>query len=154
VLIAREVWYLDATAKKIVNELQSVERQIRALQTRASSLKDALAVAGLRPDNEDTIFSSGYEAGYISEQPFVHMSLVDSCKRVLLDYKPTPLLKSQIEYLVRVGGCKFDTEDSKNSVGTTLLRLAENEFCKVERNRGPEGNKYWVEGIASKTDSK
>ena len=145
VLFLGEVWHLDATAKKIVDELQSIERQVRMLQKRASSLKEALEVAGLRPSEEDALLSAGRESEYISKQPFLHLSLVDSCKRVLLDYEGQPLTKSHVEYLVRMGGGKFDTDDSKNSVGTTLLRLADARFCKVERNRGPEGNKYWVE---------
>ena len=150
VLFIKEVWHLDATAKKIVDELRSIESQVRALQKRASSLKEALEVAGLRPSEEDTLLSSGRESEYISKQPFLHLSLVDSCKRVLLDYEGQPLTKSHVEYLVRMGGGKFDTDDSKNSVGTTLLRLADARFCEVERNRGPEGNKYWIEAALEK----
>ena len=134
---------MDVTAKKLVEKMAEIQRQMLQLQRQSNSLTAALEAIGLRPEDDDP-FSSLPTRGMLI-LPFARTSLVAACKRILMDHENKSLTKSQVEYLAAIGGYPFSTDDAKNSVDVTLRRLAEQGFCQVERTRGPAGNQYqWV----------
>lgn len=135
---------MDVTAKKLVEKMAEIQRQMLQLQRQSNSLTAALEAIGLRPEDDDP-FSQPTDARYADSLPFARTSLVAACKRILMDHENKSLTKSQVEYLAAIGGYPFSTDDAKNSVDVTLRRLAEQGFCQVERTRGPAGNQYqWV----------
>jgi hypothetical protein len=132
---------MDATAKKLVEKMRDIQKQIGALQRQSYALSSALEAIGMRIEDDDP-FSESSDERYAKETPFAHTSLVETCKKILTDHMGKEMTKNQVEYLAAVGGYRFNAEDSVNSVAVTLQRLAESEFCEVDRQRGPEGNKY------------
>ncbi|MGA2876101.1 MAG: hypothetical protein ABSE82_11260 [Nitrososphaerales archaeon] len=142
-VIVRALTKMDATVKKIVEKYQDIQRQIRVLTREAESIKQTLALIGYRPEYLANLFGDGIlneDEKYAETLPFKHSSLVDACKQVLKDHPLNWLSKTQVEYLVTMGGYEFATENSKNSVDVTLRRLGSDGLCQVENN--PQGNKY------------
>lgn len=135
---------MDATAQKLLEKLTELERQAESLNRKIYSIKTALELIGVRPEDRMPYYE-GMDSSYARMLPFLNTSLVEACKRVLMDHKNQALTKSQIEYFAGLGGYRFATDDSKNSVDVTLRRLVEQGFCTVERSRGPRGNTYrWI----------
>ena len=135
---------MDATALALVKKLHKIERQIREWEDDAQSIKTALELIGIKPEDHP-LFPETREDEYALKRPFAHKGLIDSCKRILTDHPNQPFTKSHVEYLVTRGGYKFETENPKNSVDVTLRRLAADGFCKAERIRGSAGSTYtWV----------
>lgn len=135
------VVHVDATAKKLVERMQELERQRAHIDSEIRSIRTALSVAGIRTGTSRSGVDS-HEALYMMHKPFANMSLRGSCLKVLSDQRSEWLSKSQIEYLILRGGYKFVTKDSKNSVGVTLQRMKDEGLCAVERIRGSHGNRY------------
>ena len=132
---------MDATAKKLVEKMREIQRQIGSLQRQSYALESTLDAIGMRIE-DDVPWEDSWDIKYAKNSPFASTTLVATCKNILVDHAGKELTKSQVEYLAAIGGYKFDAEDSKNSVDVTLRRLAEGGFCDVGRQRGPEGNKY------------
>lgn len=139
--VIREIRLMDATAQKLINRLLETEREIKTLETRATGLRASLELAGVRPEwiRKDSHDES--DAEYADRQPFIHLSLVDTCKRILTDFGDG-LTKNDVEYLAARGGYSFSAKDATNSVSVTLHRLADAGFCRVIKGSGPHGNKY------------
>jgi hypothetical protein len=134
---------MDATAKKLVEKMASLQKEISSLQIQKNSISTALEAVGLRLEDDDS-FCQPSDAMYANARPFERTSLVAACRRILSDHKSKALTKSQVEYLAAIGGYPFATDDAKNSVDVTLRRLAEQGICEVDRN--PSGNQYrWKE---------
>lgn len=134
---------MDATAKKLVEKMRDIQRQIATLQRQSSALSSALESIGMGvEDDSDDPFSESSDLKYARESPFTDTTLVATCKKILFDHSGKGMNKNQVEYLAAIGGYRFNAEDSVNSVAVTLQRLADAGFCEVERQRGPEGNKY------------
>ena len=141
---SRTISDMDATAQQLLEKLAELERQAESINRKIYSIKTALELIGVRPEDR-TPFDDGMDSAYARMLPFLNTSLVEACKRVLMDHKNQSLTKSQIEYFAGVGGYRFATDDSKNSVDVTLRRLVDQKFCGVDRNRGPHGNTYrWI----------
>jgi hypothetical protein len=143
---------MDATAKKLVEKMREIQQQIGSLQRRSYALEAALESVGMRIE-DDVPWGESSDEKYAKESPFARTTLVATCKTILVDHAGKELTKSQVEYLAAIGGYKFDAEDSKNSVDVTLRRLAEGGFCDVDRQRGPEGNKYLYRAGEAPKDS-
>ena len=140
----RTISDMDATAQQLLEKLTELERQAESINQKIYSIKTALELIGIRPEDR-TPFDEGMDSAYARMLPFLNTSLVEACKRVLMDHKRQALTKSQIEYFAGVGGYRFATDDSKNSVDVTLRRLVAQGCCAVDRNRGPHGNRYiWI----------
>ena len=140
-LVNRTIRQMDATAKKLVEKMREIQRQIGSLQRQSYALESTLDAIGMRIE-DDVPWEDSWDIKYAKNSPFASTTLVATCKNLLVDHAGKELTKSQVEYLAAIGGYKFDAEDSKNSVDVTLRRLAEGGFCDVGRQRGPEGNKY------------
>jgi hypothetical protein len=133
---------MDATAKKLVEMLAGLQRQIADLQRQANAVSSVLESLGLRLEDDPRNPS---DARYAEDRTFAATSLVDACKRILADQAGKYFTKGQVEYLAAIGGYPFATGDQKNSVAVTLRRLADQGFCEVERAGGHTGNRYrWV----------
>jgi hypothetical protein len=132
---------MDATAKKLIEKMADIQRQIGELRRQSYALSTALEAIGMRVEDDDP-FCDPSDAEYAQNRPFAHTTLVAACKRILRDHRGKTLTKTQVEYLAAIGGYQFETDDSKNSVDVTLRRLADVGFCEVDRQKGPEGNKY------------
>ena len=134
---------MDATAKRMVNMLMDMEREIARLKCAAQPVREILESLGLRSSRFDSfMLDETHDAKYARELPFAKMTLVDACKQILTDLSSFPLSKSQIEYLATMGGYAFATEDSKNSVDVTMRRLAKDGFCEIHRRDGSTENWY------------
>jgi hypothetical protein len=143
--ILRMATVMDVTAKKLVDKLREIRRQISSLQRQADSLKTSLGLIGVRPSTMGEFFAGDTDEKYAESLPFKNSTLVEACKRILSDYQGDYLDKGQVEYLALVGGYEFSTNDRKNSVDVTLRRLAKAGFCEVKHRIGPEGNEYrWI----------
>jgi hypothetical protein len=145
--VLRRVLVVDATAKKLSDKLATLQREIKTLQRQARSIQEALELAGVRPTDIDPI-EEGTDWRYADEMPFMNLSLVDTCKRILMDHAGVGLTKSQVEYLAATGGYGFlGTANPKNSVEITLRRLSTAGFCQVDKGSGPNASKYiYIEG--------
>ena len=142
--VSRTAREMDATAKRLVEKMADLQRQITKLQRQSYSIGAALEAVGMRLEDDDPFGST--DATYADDRPFTRTSLVAACKKILADHKGKSLTKNQVEYLAAIGGYQFATDDATNSVDVTLRRLAEQGFCEVDRVRGPAGNQYrWKE---------
>lgn len=120
-----------------------MRRTIADLQRQADSVSTVLESLELRKKEYDGLFGRPLDAQYAEEQPFVRMSLVDTCKTIFAQQGATVYLtKTQVEYLARMGGYPFTTENGKNSVDVTLRRLTDQEVLEVDRAGGQIGNRY------------
>lgn len=135
---------VDATAKRLLAKQDELERTRWRIDQELRAVRMALNLAGVRPsDYTDKL--DRHEVDYIAEQAFQKTTLGEACEKILKDFKDQWLNKSQIEYLITRGGYQFSAKDSKNSVGVTLQRLADNKKIDVERTRGASGNRYrWI----------
>ena len=152
--LVREV---DATTKKLMKVIEEADGIILAAKRNREAAYAALALAGVRPKAEGSIrVPSRLESQYTAQQSFTEMSLSKACLRVLKDHKGEWLTKSNVEWLVAKGGYKFETEDTGNSVGITLRRLADQEpEVEVQRIRGSKGSTYrYVKAKEGKDDVK
>jgi hypothetical protein len=144
---ARGVDLVDATARKLVETLATLRRQIASLQEQEKSIKLALESTGLRSKKFGQVgwWPDGcLDDRYALDQPFKEMTLVNTCKKILSDSTTFAFTKDQIEYLAVVGGYPFLTEDRKNSVDVTMRRLAQQEFCQIIRGKGQTPNQYTI----------
>jgi hypothetical protein len=131
---------MDASAKKIVNELHAIHRKQIELKQRERALRTALNVMGLRHDYlEMGLF---LESKYLDRQPFADKSLPEGCLMILADLKGTSADKNQVEYLLAIGGYPFEAKDPVNSVDVTLRNLAANGKCEVQKGTGSTPNLY------------
>jgi len=136
--------HVDATATKLLKQLDALEKDKIRLTRQIESIRIALSLAGIKPGKVSSMPSSE-ELDYRLNNTFAGMSLTEACLRILQDHKDEWLSKSQIEYLILRGGYKFSTSNSKNSVGVTLQRIKDDGKCEVERVRGAHGNRYrWL----------
>lgn len=140
-LRARGKHNVDATARKLVQRMQELERQRWHIDRELQSIRTALSVAGIKPGKHKGLTDT-QEATYVSKQPFASLTLRECCEMILKDHRGEWLSKSEIEYLIVRGGYKFSTGASKNSVGVTLQRMKDDSICEVERARGAQGNRY------------
>ena len=143
---------MDATAKKLVEKMRDIQKQLGSLQRQSYALESTLEAIGMRIE-DDVPWEDSWDIKYAKDSPFARTTLVATCKQILIDHVGKEMTKSQIEYLAAIGGYQFDAEDSKNSVDVTLRRLAEGGFCDVDKQRGPEGNKYVYRGGDTPKDS-
>ncbi len=142
---------MDATHRRIVDTLIKLQQEIMQLNRKANAIKETLQIIDLRPNYEDEIFQTKDEE-YAEEQPFASLTLVETCRRVLIDHEGKSLTKSQVEYLASMGGYKFSAEDPRNSVSITLQRLADDGFCLVDAKMGPKGNSYMWTRVTEKRE--
>lgn len=133
---------MDTTALKLVQRLKELDEQQNRITRERMAILMALEVAGVKPKGQVKGFPGSQESLYEVNQTFRGRSLPASCEIVLRDHKGQWLSKSEIEYLIVQGGYEFATGNSKNSVGVTLQRMAEDGPCEVERVRGQQGNRY------------
>lgn len=148
VRIERIAVLVDATARKLVETLGVLRKQIADLQQQERSIKVALESAGIRSQKLGKV---GWWEGdclddrYALEQPFKDMTLVNTCKKIISDNTTSAFTKDQIEYLAVIGGYPFLTEDKKNSIDVTMRRLASQGFCQIIRGKGPIPNQYCID---------
>jgi hypothetical protein len=150
---------VDATARRLIERLKELSEQRGNLQREERSILTALAVAGVRPEGIlGKEWPGELESNYSNKAQFANKSLREACEIILKDHlknhrtDKTPWLsKAEIEYLIVRGGYKFATSNSKNSVGITLQRMAEEGLIEVQRVRGQQGNRYrWPSEEAKK----
>jgi hypothetical protein len=140
---------MDATARKLVETMAALRRQIAELQQQEKSIKVALESAGFRSKKFGQVGwwpDDCLDDRYALEQPFREMTLVNACKKIISDNTTFAFTKDQIEYLAVVGGYPFLTEDRKNSIDVTMRRLARNGFCEIVRGKGQTPNQYTING--------
>ena len=145
---------VDATARRLIERLNELAEQRGNLNREERSIMTALAVAGVRPQGIlGKEWPGDLESTYRSKTLFANKSLREACEIILKDqlknhrssptiHKSQWLSKAEIEYLIVRGGYKFATSNSKNSVGITLQRMAEEKLIEVQRVRGQQGNRY------------
>jgi hypothetical protein len=141
--ILKVVCRMDETTKKLVRRNSDLHREIAKLQREADSIKLVLESIGLRSKDFDSPWDrSPKEAQYAEKQTFAAMTLVDTCKRILLDFPHALFTKNEIEYLAAMGGYPFSTKNAANSVDVTMRRIAKDGLCEVHHRKGPDGNIY------------
>jgi hypothetical protein len=145
---------VDATARRLIERLKELSEQRGNLNREERSILTALAVAGVRPQGVlGKEWPGDLENTYTREAQFADKSLREACEIILKDqlknHRQSPTLhrsqwlsKAEIEYLIVRGGYKFATSNSRNSVGITLQRMAEETLIEVQRVRGQQGNRY------------
>jgi len=142
---------LDATTRKLVQRMQELELQRSSIDRELRALMTALSVVGIKPKHSIGNTQLGgmfnemptqQEGAYISKQLFADKSLKECCETVLREHSDKWLSKAEIEYLIVRGGYAFSTDNSKNSVGITLRRMAQEGLCDAQRARGASGNRY------------
>ena len=137
--VVRAASQMDVTAKKLVDTLADIRRQIAALQQQANSISTALETAGYRSTDLDRTLSDPRDKDYAERQPFRNRSLVHTCKQILNENAGMAFTKSELEYLATIGGYPFSTDDSINSIDVTMRRLAKQGFCEIARPEGRKG---------------
>ena len=138
---------MDATTKSLLRQLRQLEFESYHVRDKIKAIQTALRLAGVRPEtNSSQLWASDtHESNYRVTQPFAEIPLTEACEQVLKDYRDKWLTKSQVEYLITLGGYKSSAKDAKNSVDVTLRRLAAEGKCDVTRVRGSHGNRYrWI----------
>jgi hypothetical protein len=145
---------VDATARRLIERLKELSEQRGSLNREERSILTALAIAGVRPQGIlGKEWPGELESTYSSKAQFANKSLREACEIILKDHlknhridpalhKTQWLSKAEIEYLIVRGGYQFATSNSKNSVGITLQRMAEEKLIEVQRVRGQQGNRY------------
>jgi hypothetical protein len=145
---------VDATTRKLIERLDELSKQQGSINRERAAILTALAVAGVRPEGiMGKEWPGELEGRYRSNTTFANKSLREACEIILKDqlkdYRSSPmqhksqwLSKAEIEYLIVRGGYRFATSNSKNSVGITLQRMAEEDVIEVLRVRGQQGNRY------------
>jgi len=141
--VLRLVLVMDATAKKMVEKLAQLRRQINLLSREAQAVQQTLELLDIKPANISGRAKQGIDERYLETQPFAKTSLVETCRNILIGSADQHLTKSQVEYLATMGGYQFQTDDPTNSVDVTLRRLAEKGFCRVKKGIGPHESEYW-----------
>jgi len=132
---------MDASAKKLVDELLETRRSLRTLARRESAIRTALDIMGIRvPD--DYGYMGKIEDLYVETFAFRAMSLPDACLKVLEDHKDISLDKNRIEYLLTLGGYPFEAKDPTNSVEVNLRKLAADGRCTVTKGSGSTASEY------------
>jgi hypothetical protein len=143
-LVNEEQKPVDASVKKLLAELRSAEDDRWRAQVRISNIRAALKIIGVTPQG---VVSTGLhgdpkEEEYARRQPFKELTLAETCERILNDYRPNWLTRSQVEYLATRGGYNFSTKNVGNSVDITLRRMADTARIEAERVRGSRGSRY------------
>jgi hypothetical protein len=145
---------VDTSVRKLLTELRTAENDRWKAQRRIEHIREALKILGVTPQGVVSThwFGDAKEAEYVSRQPFKDLTLSESCERILRDYQPNWLTRSQVEYLATRGGYNFSTSNVTNSVDVTLRRLAGSRRIEAERVRGSRGSKYRVPPDAVQTE--
>ncbi len=134
---------VDESLKAIVEKLMDLEAERDRINDDILTIRRTLSLAGIdSPLRRMGDFQT--ERGYKKSRPFAGMALKDACLRVLIDGLGEWFTKSQVEYMLSLGGYESDAKDPSNSVDITLRKLAELDACEVIRQRGVLGNKYRV----------
>jgi len=141
--VSKLVLLMDATAKKMVEKLAQLRRQIGILSREAQSVQTTLEMLEIKPLDVGNRSAKGIDERYLESQPFAKTSLVEACRNILIGSADQHLTKSQVEYLASMGGYQFQADDPTNSVEVTLRRLAEKGFCRVKKGVGPHESEYW-----------
>src|SRR5271165_1242660 len=90
---------VDATARKLVQRMEELERHSWQIQNELRSIRTALAVAGIKPGKFKS--QNGFhESKYVAAEAFKDISLRECCQMILRDHSDDWLSKSQIEYLI------------------------------------------------------
>jgi len=131
---------VDVTTKRLLKHKRELQMQRASLGRDIDAIDRALTLAGVKLPRDSGAIPT--ETEYTLHLPFKQMGLKDSCLKVLQDLPDVWFTKTQIEFLLVLGGCEFNTDDAKNSVDVSLRRLADQNLCLVERSRGSEGNRY------------
>lgn len=152
--VAKLVLLMDATTKKMIDKLSKLRMQINDLMREAHSIQRTLELIGIKPEEvDDAPFGADWDERYSQSLPFMRTTLVEACRRILVDNRGRHLTKSQVEYLASMGGYRFSADDPTNSVEVTLRRLAADGFCQVERGTGPHESQYWWEPVADEKET-
>jgi hypothetical protein len=141
-LSLREAADVDSTTKKLLERLEEIDKERSRLRRERDAITTALSVAGIRPPEASERVYTNQESQYVTQRPFVDISLTDACMSVLRDQQQTWFTKTQVEYLVARGGYVFDSKDSVNSVNITLRRLADEGLCEARPGKGSRPSKY------------
>src|SRR5271157_4772714 len=99
---------VDATARKLVQRMEELEKESWRIQDELSSIRVALSVAGIKPGKYKRLLGTR-EIDYAIAKTFKDKSLRECCQVILKDHSDEWLSKSQIEYLIVRGGYKFST---------------------------------------------
>lgn len=134
---------MEAAVKKLLKRLEEIEREEWKLRRERDSIRIALTVVGVTPQKDGSLkLRSKKETDYRLNHPFAKTTLTDACLTVLRDRPDDRLNKNQVEYLVVRGAYPFNTEDTTNSVHTTLRRLSAKGKIDAKRVHGSQGNTY------------
>jgi hypothetical protein len=143
-VLAKWLRVMDATTKKMIDKMSELRREIEDRQRELRAIERTLELVGIRPE-EPVPSGLEWDEIYSGSRPFSRTTLVDACKKILVDFQGARLTKSNVEYLASAGGYQFSTDDPRNSVEVTLRRLAADGFCQVKRGVGPHESEYWWE---------
>ena len=133
---------MDASAKKLVQELETLRRQRVKIDRRMEGILTSLDILGIRAPEEGPVFTHGITEDFYAEgKPFLHTSLSVACLPVLRDFDVW-MDKNQVEYLVTVGSYPFEAKDPTNSIEMALRRLATEGKCAIEKRGGPHTSMY------------
>jgi hypothetical protein len=133
---------MEQAAKKLIKERSELraerDKVNRRIDERIKAIDTALEIIELRlaADPKFVALEENLQGDVFRE-----MTLPDGCTMIFQMYDGW-LDKNQIEYLLTIGGYRFDAKDPTNSVDVTLRRMAAENDCEVEKRGGYYGNRY------------
>jgi len=129
---------MEQSARKLIQEREQIAKQVEKLAERTHAINTALEIIELRLSG-DPEYIKLEEA--LASDAFRESTMPQCCEIVFAMYGGW-LDKHQMEYLLTVGGYRFEAKDPTNSVDVTLRRMAEKQECEVDKRGGYHGNRY------------
>lgn len=126
---------MELAVQKLVKERKQLYEQIEMLKARIKTVETALEIIELRV--ADPKFTEVERS--IDSAAFANETLPECCSCILNLYDGW-LDKNQVEYMLTVGGYRFEAKDPTNSVDVTLRRMVTSGDCEVEK--GVFRNRY------------
>jgi len=134
---------VDDTLKAITEKLVELEIERDNIDKDIQAIRRSLSLAGVESPFR-LVGNMSTEREYRKVRPFSGIPLKQACTRILNDGNGEWFTKSQVEFMLNLGGYESDAKDPSNSVDITLRNLAEAGICEVVRQRGVLGNKYRI----------
>ena len=132
---------MEQSVKKLIREREQIYEQMdiqnKIWKERIRTINTALEIIDMRL--ADPKFIELEES--LEKDAFQEQTLPNACGIIFAMYSGW-MDKNQVEYLLTVGGYRFDAKDPTNSVDVTLRRMAEKEECEVDKHGGSRGNRY------------
>jgi hypothetical protein len=129
---------MEQSARKLLEEVRLIRLEREKLNEREAMVRRALELVDLRPEGDRAYTEM---EGSIGPSLFSNGTMPQCCETIFQVYDGW-LDKRQMEYLLALGGYRFEAKDPTNSVDVTLRRMAEKGDCEVEKRGGSKGNRY------------